>query len=96
MNQYAHVSPEIQLGDLLLFHHHLIHSSGANLTENKFRVSMIGLSHDAARDECEPLLVEYRYKTKTPEAWFYEVYGDDNARNMSNIHAASNGPVGGV
>ena len=95
-DQYDHVSPEVQLGDLLLFHHHLIHASGVNSTQNNVRISIIGLSHNASRNECDPLLIEYRYKNKTPEEWFYEVFSDENAKRMSSIHASVGEPVGGV
>lgn len=94
--KYSHISAELKLGQLLIFDGQLIHASGINTSEN-VRATMIGLCHDASREECIPVSTEYKYHGQTPEAWFYEVYRDEKAKGLIHLHAALEGePAGGV
>ena len=95
-DKYDHVSVNLKLGQLLIFHGQLIHASGQNISD-KVRVTILGLCHDAARKECVPVSTHYLYYGQTPEAWFYEIYGDEKAKLIMHEQAAPEGePVGGI
>ena len=96
VEKYDHVSVSLELGELMIFDGYLIHASGQNISD-KVRMTMIGLCHDASREECEPVSTHYLYHGKTPEQWFYEEYGDESAKKIMFDQLAPSGePVGGV
>jgi ectoine hydroxylase-related dioxygenase (phytanoyl-CoA dioxygenase family) len=97
VEKYQHVSVNLELGELMIFHGQLIHASGNNVKQNHVRTTILGLCHDASRDECVPVSTHYKYHGQTPEAWFYEVYGDEKAKEIMFEQAAEVGePIGGV
>ena len=97
INKYEPISIELELGQLLIFHGQLIHASGQNKSPNKVRSTILGLCHDASRDECIPVSTHYQYYEKTPERWFYEVYHDENAVSILDEQLAQAvEPVGGI
>lgn len=96
VKKYNPVSANMKLGQLLIFDGQLIHASGDN-TSKQVRTTILGLCHDASRDECVPVSTEYRYHGETPEQWFYEVYKDEKAKTIMYDQLALTGePKGGV
>lgn len=87
IEKYEQKSIELKLGQLLIFDGKLIHGSGKNST-NLVRTSMLGLCHDASNENFLPTAVEYKYLKQTPEAYFYEVYKDENIKSLINEQAA--------
>ena len=81
LSKYAPESIEVELGDIFIFDSRLIHKSGVN-TSNNVRCSMLGAYHDALSNNFLPISFEYKYYTKTPEGYFYEIFGDENARKI--------------
>lgn len=75
---YQPISLEIRLGQALIFDNCLMHRSGKN-TSDQVRCTLIGLHHDVSNPNFYPLSVSYGYIKQTPEAYFYEVYGDQKA-----------------
>lgn len=96
-DKYEHVSADLKLGQMLIFHGQLIHASGEN-TSSHVRTTLLGLCHNASNDACQPVSTEYRYYGQTPEAWFYEVYQDEKALSLIHQFAANalEEPAGGV
>lgn len=96
ISKYQQISVELELGQLLIFHGQLIHASGYN-SSNTIRTTILGLCHDASKNECVPVSTQYRYYDQTPEAWFYDVYKDEKAKSIMNDQLAPEGePRGGV
>lgn len=96
IDAYEHVSVEVPLGDLLIFHGQLIHASGHNISD-QVRVSILGLAHDATNPACNPVSTHYLYHGQTPEAWFYEVFKDEKAKDIMYDQLAGEGePIGGI
>lgn len=94
--KYKPLSVEAKLGQLLIFARDLIHRSGVNTSE-LVRCSLVGLSHDATYDDFIPFTTEYKYSGQTPEAYFYEIFGDAKAKSIMYEQAVSPGePRGGV
>lgn len=97
IDSYDKVSVELEVGQMLIFHGQLIHASGHNVSPGKIRTTMLGLCHDGERETCVPVSTHYLYHEKTPEAWFYEVYKDEKAKQIMFEQLAPSGePVGGV
>lgn len=95
--KYDHVSVELELGQLLIFHGQLIHASGNNTSRDQIRSTILGLCHNAAREECVPVSTHYLYHGETPEQWFYNVYKDENVKPLMYEQLAEVGePVGGI
>lgn len=96
IEKYQPISINLKLGQILVFHGHLIHASGYN-SSKKVRMTILGLCHDASRDECVPVSTKYLYHGKTPEAWFYDLYGEKKAKEIMYEQAAPIGePPGGI
>lgn len=87
--KYSPISIKIELGDVFIFNSQLIHKSGIN-TSSHVRCTMLGAYHDASRENFSPLGFEYKYYDKTPEQYFYELFGDENAKKIINEKAAPN------
>lgn len=79
--KYSPESIEVNLGDILIFDSHFVHKSGIN-SSNLVRCSMLGAYHDALCDEFSPISFECKYYRKTPEGYFYELFGDENAKKI--------------
>lgn len=88
ITDYEKLSIEIKLGQALIFDGNLIHRSGIN-TSKYVRCSLIGMCHDIREDAFSPLYTEYKYSGETPESYFYEVFGDPNARLLAKEQLAS-------
>ncbi len=97
VDKYEHVSVELELGELLIFHGQLIHASGQNISSGKVRSTILGLCHDASRDECIPVSTHYKFYEKTPERWFHEVYNDqESLKIIDDQLAVTEEPIGGI
>lgn len=81
VDHYSPESVEVNLGDILIFDSYLIHKSGVNAS-SIVRCSMLGAYHDASSSEFSPISFEYKYHGKTPEGYFYEVFGDEDAKKI--------------
>ena len=93
---YQPVHVETKRGNVVLFARDLIHRSGKNISQ-QVRYSMVGLYHDVAQPHFEPFTTEYKYFGQTPEAYFYEVFGDEDAKSIMYEQAAYKGePKAGV
>lgn len=77
IKQYKPTTIALKKGQMLIFDGRIIHRSGTNNT-NLVRCSMIGMCHNSANEYFEPMTAQYKYFGQTPEAYFYEVYGDEN------------------
>lgn len=88
VSKYNSVSVEVKLGAVLIFDGGLIHRSGINTSEH-VRCTIIGMYHDASREDFYPLQIEYRYVSQTPEGYFYEVFGDEKAKSLMHEQGGS-------
>jgi ectoine hydroxylase-related dioxygenase (phytanoyl-CoA dioxygenase family) len=80
--KYSPRSINVSLGDILIFDSRLIHKSGSNISQNRVRCTMLGSYHDALLNEFTPVSFEYKYNGKTPEGYFYELFGDEDAKKI--------------
>ncbi len=92
---YQPRSIELKLGQLLIFDGRTIHRSGQNIS-NHVRCTLLGLAHHTGKDEFVPLTALYKYHGLTPEAYFYQLYNDEQAKEHMYDHAVSTELVGGV
>ncbi|QLH41525.1 MAG: phytanoyl-CoA dioxygenase family protein [Coxiellaceae bacterium] len=84
--KYQPTSVSMELGQALIFHHALYHRSGTNLSKQT-RISITGSYHDIGSPAFKPLAVEYRYYGETPEAYYYELFHDPDAKELINEQA---------
>lgn len=92
---YQPHSIELKLGQLLIFDGRTIHRSGQNIS-NHVRCTLLGLAHHTGKDEFVPLTALYKYHALTPEAHFYQLYNDEQAKEHMYDHAVSKELMGGV
>ncbi len=96
VKKYNPVSVEVKRGDALIFDARLIHASGENTSEH-IRCTMLGIYHDISSEAFYPVQTTYKYHHKTPEQYFYELYGDEKIKPFVNDQLAEAGePKGGV
>jgi ectoine hydroxylase-related dioxygenase (phytanoyl-CoA dioxygenase family) len=96
IEQYQPIHVEVKRGSLVIFARDLIHRSGTNIS-NQVRYAMVGLYHDVKQEAFLPFTTEYKYFGQTPEGYFYEVFGDENAKAIMYEQAAYKGePRAGV
>lgn len=81
ISNYTPKSVPVRLGDMMIFDSRLIHKSGKN-SSTKIRCTMLGAYHDVMTPEFSPIGFEYKYYGKTPEAYFYEMFGDEEAKKI--------------
>jgi ectoine hydroxylase-related dioxygenase (phytanoyl-CoA dioxygenase family) len=81
LSQYKPVSVDVNVGDIMIFDSRLIHKSGSN-SSNKVRCTMLGAYHDVLNPAFSPVTMDYKYNGKTPEAYFYELFGDEAAKQI--------------
>jgi ectoine hydroxylase-related dioxygenase (phytanoyl-CoA dioxygenase family) len=89
-------SVEVKLGQALIFDYRLAHRSGENISD-RVRCTMLGLMHNASNPDFLPVSTHYAYYGQTPEAYFAEIFDNEDARKIALEQAAPVGePKGGV
>lgn len=68
----------VALGQVLLFHQHILHRSTPNTTTDRVRMTMLGMYHDATQAACVPGTPSLKFVGKTPEQAYYERFGDES------------------